>query len=370
MLGGETFEPSYYFEAISRDQYLALKSLYDDILFMEYVTDPSIPPQERLKVYTTVMKPLEGKKDGIILQSIKADLKLIESKSCMKKNKPSSNTQGRSFHTSSANTFPIEDGGLGENPNSRISEEVRLALGNDLNPGIRDLLESRTYNFGEFVGVNPENPIPPTSNPETRLLTVEEVLERILSTPEVKALTADEIVAKLLAGEDNSSSGSVNPQVGSGDVFINQVLEDILNDRNTIKMLTLEEQQSRQEHNNRMQVTAEKEAQNAAEHRADVRAVELQRIKDEATHARQMEALQLKGEQDRIDQAIVRRAQQATRGDIRTMGRRAALVAVAAPMVMYGCDAVHESWTDGTLGAVWDSVTKPENSGGESKSGK
>jgi hypothetical protein len=371
MLGGETFEPSYYFEAISRDQYLALKSLYDDILFREYVTDPSIPPQERLKVYTTVMKPLEGKEDGIILQSIKADLKLIESKSSVKKNKPSSNTQGRSFHTSSANTFPIEDGGLGENPNSRISEEVRLALGNDLNPGIRDLLERiplSTYNFGEFVGVNPENPTVPTNDPDTRLLRVEEVLERILSTPEVKALTVDEIVAKLLAGEDNSSSGSVNPQVGSGHVFINQVLENILNDRNNIKMLTLEEQQSRQEHNNRMQVTAEKEAQNAAEHRADVRAEELQRIRDEATHARQMEALQLKGEQDRIDAAIVRRAQQATRGDIRTMGRRVARAAVVAPMFMYSCDAVYGSWTDGTFGAVWDSVTKP-SSGGESKTG-
>ena len=87
MLGGETFEPSYYFEAISRDQYLALKSLYDDILFMEYVTDSSIPPQERLKVYTAVMKPIEGKKDGAILKSIKADMERVNSITSMKKGK-------------------------------------------------------------------------------------------------------------------------------------------------------------------------------------------------------------------------------------------------------------------------------------------
>ena len=51
MLGGATFEPDYYFESISRDQYLALKALYEDILFMEYVIDYSIPPEERLKIY-------------------------------------------------------------------------------------------------------------------------------------------------------------------------------------------------------------------------------------------------------------------------------------------------------------------------------
>jgi hypothetical protein len=89
MLGGGTFEADYYFEAITRGQYLALKSLYDDILFMEYVTDPSIPPQERLKIYTKVMKPLEGKTDGVILESIKADLKIAESKARVKKERPS-----------------------------------------------------------------------------------------------------------------------------------------------------------------------------------------------------------------------------------------------------------------------------------------
>jgi hypothetical protein len=54
---------------------------------MEYVTDSSIPPQERLKIYTAVMKPIEGKKDGAILRSIKADMERVNSITSMKKRK-------------------------------------------------------------------------------------------------------------------------------------------------------------------------------------------------------------------------------------------------------------------------------------------
>ncbi len=371
MLGGGTFEADYYFEAITRGQYLALKSLYDDILFIEYVTDPSIPPQERLKIYTKVMKPLEGKTDGVILESIKADLKIAESKARVKKERPSSNTQGRSFHTSSANTFPIEDGGLGENPNSRLSEEVRLALGNDLNPGIRDLLERiplRTYNFGEFVGVNPENSITPTSNPEGRLLTAEEVLEVMLNNPEVRALKVDELLQRLLAGEGNSSSGSVNSQVGSGSLSNNEILTSLLNDRENRRVLALEDQRSRQASDQLMRDIEVQQAQNAADYAAEQMAIDLEAQRHRLAHeiATNRQALVGTSNQNSFDAA--RGGQRLLMGRHDLTGRRLALLGLTGSMFMYGCNSIHDSLDGGALGAFWDSINNP-SSGGESKTG-
>jgi hypothetical protein len=369
MLGGGTFEADYYFEAITRGQYLALKSLYDDILFMEYVTDPSIPPQERLKIYTKVMKPLEGKTDGVILESIKADLKIAESKARVKKERPSRNTQGRSFHTSSANTFPIEDGGLGENPNSRISEEVRLTLGNDLNPGIRDLLERiplRTYNFGEFVGVNPETP---TTNPEGRLLNAEEVLEVMLNNPEVRALEVEELLQRLLAGEGNSSSGSVNSQVGSGSLSNNEILTSLLNDREDRRVLALEDQRSRQASDQLMRNIAVEDAQNAAAYAAEQRAIDLEAQRHRLAHEIETnrQALQETSNQTSFDAA--RGGQRLLMGRHELTGRRLALLGLTGSMVMYGCNSIHDSFDGGALGAFWDRINNPlpENPGGESK---
>jgi hypothetical protein len=336
---------------------------------MEYVTDPSIPPQERLKIYTKVMKPLEGKTDGVILESIKADLKIAESKARVKKERPSRNTQGRSFPTSSANTFPIEDGGLGENPNSRISEEVRLTLGNDLNPGIRDLLERiplRTYNFGEFVGVNPETP---TTNPEGRLLNAEEVLEVMLNNPEVRALEVEELLQRLLAGEGNSSSGSVNSQVGSGSLSNNEILTSLLNDREDRRVLALEDQRSRQASDQLMRNIAVEDAQNAAAYAAEQRAIDLEAQRHRLAHEIETnrQALQETSNQTSFDAA--RGGQRLLMGRHELTGRRLALLGLTGSMVMYGCNSIHDSFDGGALGAFWDRINNPlpENPGGESK---
>jgi len=372
MLGGATFEPDYYFESISRDQYLALKSLYDDILFMEYVTDSSIPPQERLKIYTAVIKPIEGKKDGAILRSIKADIERVNSITSMKKEKLGSNTRNRSFHTSSFNKLPMEDGGLGETSNDRVSSEVRLAVG-ELNPGIRDLLHRiplRGYDFGEYVGTFQGDPINVIGSSDERVLTAEEALNRILSD------------------KDNSPSGSVYPQ---GNELELKTVEDLLDDMldNGHKLLTPEELLIRKEHDQRMlNLRYERELEKVQHDKfmmkqaREMAALELQTAKEKLTHGQSMSAQEETEMLRKSEHSYLRRTQQFTKRDLNLISRRWALAMTVGGGLVGGlmaADSFYQlSQQKGTLfhafaqkmgSANSINTPLPENSGGESKSG-
>jgi hypothetical protein len=373
MLGGATFEPDYYFESISRDQYLALKSLYDDILFMEYVTDSSIPPQERLKIYTAVMKPIEGKKDGAILRSIKADMERVNSITSMKKEKPGSNTRNRSFHTSSFNKLPMEDGGLGETSNDRVSSEVRLAVG-DLNPGIRDLLYRiplRGYDFGTYVGTFQGDPINVIGSSDERVLTAEEALNRMLSD------------------KDNSPSGSVYPQGNELQLkTLEDLLDDMLNNGHKFKMLTQEELLIRQEHDQRMlnlryesEVAKAQHEKYMMEQAKEVAALELQAAKEKFSHGQSVSAQEETDMLRKSEQSYLRRAQQITKRDINLISRRCALAMTVGGGLVGGLMAADNlyqlSQQEGTLfhavaqkmgSANSTNTPLPGNSGGESKS--
>jgi hypothetical protein len=142
-------DPDYFFTAIHRDEYLNLKQLYLDTLFVDMVNDPSLNPHEKLRYYNEVMRHRDPEKTSIFLDTIKKEISDLNKLKSSTKNYNSQ--QKRSFHTTCRvavlDEFNNLSKGIPENYQRNQGRRC-LDLGSGFNPNGFDLNAFRNEHYG------------------------------------------------------------------------------------------------------------------------------------------------------------------------------------------------------------------------------